>query len=153
MISTSPTPATIASTSSPPLVPSSAPSATTSLALVLATPPSTLNTNSRSSPLVAPSEFSMKKAAAIFTSPKTGKATLRPFSSTLPQEVQSALEALPEIGAGNVSVAGGPGDAAGSNPYRIVFTGAFAGDGLEAGLKAEGGDLQGASPEASIKES
>jgi hypothetical protein len=36
-------------------------------------------------------------------------------------EVRSALEALPAIGAGNVGVSGGPGDATGSTPYAIVF--------------------------------
>jgi hypothetical protein len=39
--------------------------------------------------------------------------------------VQSALEALPSIGSGNVSVSGGPGDQAGDNPYTIVFIGTF----------------------------
>jgi hypothetical protein len=35
----------------------------------------------------------------------------------------TALEALPGIGAGNVTVTGGPGNAAGSGPYEIVFAG------------------------------
>jgi virginiamycin B lyase len=41
--------------------------------------------------------------------------------------VQAALEALPLIGAGNVTVTGGPGSADGSTPYAISFTGALTG--------------------------
>jgi hypothetical protein len=40
--------------------------------------------------------------------------------------VRATLEALPSIGSGNVSVSGGPGDAAGSSPYQVSFTGALA---------------------------
>jgi hypothetical protein len=40
-------------------------------------------------------------------------------------EVRAALEALPAIGAGNVSVNGGPGNAAGSSPYEVHFIGAL----------------------------
>ena len=42
-------------------------------------------------------------------------------------EVQEALEALPEVGAGNVEVTGGPGDASGSKPYMITWVGALSG--------------------------
>jgi hypothetical protein len=45
-----------------------------------------------------------------------------PYNAT-PGEVQSALEALAPIGAGNVQVAGGPG---GSAPYVVDFIGALA---------------------------
>ncbi len=41
--------------------------------------------------------------------------------------VQAALEALPSIGAGNVTVSGGPGSADGSTPYAISLAGALAG--------------------------
>jgi hypothetical protein len=41
--------------------------------------------------------------------------------------VQGDLEALPSIGAGNVTVTGGPGDATGTKPYVLTFTGALAG--------------------------
>jgi hypothetical protein len=44
-----------------------------------------------------------------------------------PAEVQTALEALPEVGAGNVSVTGGPG---GSAPYAITWDGAQSGHSL-----------------------
>ena len=42
-------------------------------------------------------------------------------------EVQTALEALSTIGAGNVSVAGGPGNEDGSAPYVVTFEGALFG--------------------------
>jgi len=45
-----------------------------------------------------------------------------PYSSS-PEEVQSALEGLASIGAGNVAVRGGPGSEDGSTPYRIIFRG------------------------------
>ncbi len=44
-----------------------------------------------------------------------------------PESVEKALEALPEVGAGNVAVVGGPGDTGGSKPYRIAWTGALSG--------------------------
>ena len=40
--------------------------------------------------------------------------------------LESALEALAAIGAGNIEVSGGPGDASGSNPYTITFAGDLA---------------------------
>ncbi|HVY95889.1 MAG TPA: hypothetical protein VHA54_02905 [Solirubrobacterales bacterium] len=42
-------------------------------------------------------------------------------------QVQSALEALPSVGPGNVSVTGGPGDEFGDTPYVLTFVGALAG--------------------------
>jgi hypothetical protein len=54
------------------------------------------------------------------------------FNATDP-EVRNALNALPAIGpaGGAVTVTGGPGDASGSNPYTITFTGALAGIDVE----------------------
>jgi hypothetical protein len=40
--------------------------------------------------------------------------------------VAAALEGLPSIGAGNVTVVGGPGDAGASNPYVVTFAGRLA---------------------------
>jgi sugar lactone lactonase YvrE len=40
--------------------------------------------------------------------------------------VQEKLEELPAIGAGNISVSGGPGDATGSSPYIFDFVGTLA---------------------------
>jgi hypothetical protein len=48
-----------------------------------------------------------------------------PFNATA-AEVRSALQALPSIGTGNVSVSGGPGDLEGTHPYLIAFTGELA---------------------------
>ena len=48
-----------------------------------------------------------------------------PFNATA-SEVQSQLEALPSIGAGNVHVNGGPGDEGGHAPYTVVFVGKLA---------------------------
>jgi hypothetical protein len=45
-----------------------------------------------------------------------------PFGAT-ETELQAALEALPGIGSGNVTVTGGPGDATGTSPYMITFSG------------------------------
>ncbi len=49
-----------------------------------------------------------------------------PFDATA-SEMASALEALPSIGSGGVTVAGGPGDATGSSPYKVRFTGPLGG--------------------------
>lgn len=46
--------------------------------------------------------------------------------------VQNALEALSTIGAGNVAVTGGPGNATGSTPYVVTFQGAQAGKNVAA---------------------
>jgi NHL repeat len=48
-----------------------------------------------------------------------------PFNATS-AEVVAALEALPSIGAGNVSASGGPGNVTGSSPYKITFGGTLA---------------------------
>ena len=40
--------------------------------------------------------------------------------------VQAALRALAPIGAGGVTVSGGPGSASGAFPYAVVFTGPLA---------------------------
>lgn len=41
--------------------------------------------------------------------------------------LQAKLEAVPDIGAGNVEVSGGPGDELGSRPYLVTFVGALSG--------------------------
>jgi hypothetical protein len=48
-----------------------------------------------------------------------------PFDATA-AELQAQLESLAPVGAGNVTVTGGPGDPTGSNPYRVTFVGALA---------------------------
>ncbi len=61
--------------------------------------------------------------------------------------VQSAIEGFPEIGAGNVSVTGGPGDATGSHRYLIEFVGALATKNV-LDMAPNGGGLTGATIEA-----
>lgn len=63
--------------------------------------------------------------------------------------VEAALAALPPIGAGNVSVTGGPGDGAGSRPYAITFVGALAGVNV-AELAADATGLVGGAATASV---
>jgi hypothetical protein len=60
--------------------------------------------------------------------------------------VQAALEALPAIGPGNVSVTGGPG---GSAPYLIAFQGRLANIDVPS-LGAEGSELSGSAATAAI---
>ncbi|HUB35365.1 MAG TPA: hypothetical protein VL972_00940 [Solirubrobacteraceae bacterium] len=59
-----------------------------------------------------------------------GETKLLPYDASA-AELQEALEKVKgehrPIGAGNVLVTGGPGDASGSKPYTIEFTGALAG--------------------------
>ena len=58
-----------------------------------------------------------------FTLGFEGNATAELLPTATAAEVQAALNALPTIsrGGGSVSVSGGPGDASGSSPYRILF--------------------------------
>ncbi len=44
-----------------------------------------------------------------------------PYNATA-VELKSALEVLPGIGSGNLTVSGGPGDATGTTPYAITFS-------------------------------
>lgn len=63
-------------------------------------------------------------------------------------EMQSALGALAAIGAGNVTVSGGPGDAGATHPYTIEFTNALAGT-YRAPLSATNLSLTGGAPSPS----
>lgn len=77
-------------------------------------------------------------------------ATTAPLpNDATPPQVQSALEGLPGIGAGNVRVAGGPGGAGGGSPYLVTFTGALAGVNV-AELSADGSGLSGGSSTALV---
>jgi hypothetical protein len=56
-----------------------------------------------------------------------GKRTYElPFDAT-PAEIDTALETLTTVGAGNVTVSGGPGDEVASTPYLVTFVGALGG--------------------------
>ena len=58
------------------------------------------------------------------------------------EEVQEALEDLSEVGKGNVSVTGGPGDATGSHPYTVTWVGALSGS-YPGGLEVRENQLEG----------
>jgi hypothetical protein len=70
---------------------------------------------------------------------------LLPLGATA-AEVQAALEALPEIGAGDVAVTGGP---ASSSPYLLTFAGALAGVGV-AELESDSSALTGGTVTVSV---
>ncbi len=71
--------------------------------------------------------LSLKAAGGTFSLTFGAKTTTGIACNASAATVKSALEALPTIGAGNVSVLNGPGSASGSTPYTITFTGALAG--------------------------
>ena len=71
-----------------------------------------------------------------------------PFNAPAAQ-VQSALEGLDGIGAGNVTVSGGPGGAGGGSPYLVTFTGALAGVNVLQ-LSADAGELTGGAASATV---
>lgn len=71
-----------------------------------------------------------------------------PFDAS-PATVRGALEALPAIGAGDVSVSGGPGGPGAATPYQVTFTGALA-DTDVAQLIGVGEGLSGGSASATV---
>jgi hypothetical protein len=76
-------------------------------------------------------ELSVRASGGTFQLYYNGEPTTSLAYNASAASVQAALEALPGIGAGDVSVSGGPGDATGSSPYTIAFQGALAGKGIE----------------------
>ena len=71
-------------------------------------------------------EVAVTATAGTFTLTFGGNTTPSlPFDATDAQ-VESALEGLGSVGVGNVAVAGGPGDKAGSSPYEVEFIGTLA---------------------------
>jgi hypothetical protein len=98
----------------------------TGVALSVAAAPGNLPTDERQQLTVRATggEFQL-----TFSSPIPGSTTATTANipaASAAAGVQSALEALPNIGAGSVSVGGGPGDAAGTSPYIITFRGRLA---------------------------
>jgi hypothetical protein len=72
-------------------------------------------------------EVTVAAAEGTFTLAFRGDETAAiPFNAPA-ATVQADLQALPSIGAGNVTVTGGPGDATGTKPYVLTFTGALGG--------------------------
>ncbi len=83
-----------------------------------------------------------------FASPNPGSSTATTGElqyNASATEVQEALEALANLGAGNVSVSGGPGDEKGEHPYLIEFSGKYADANLRT-LTATAVGLAGGSP-------
>jgi hypothetical protein len=106
---------------------SNAPSISTAGATLTSTAaPGNVPTNDRQKLTVAATggEFSL-----TFVSPEPGRITdttkALHFNATA-AEVEASLAELENIGSGNVSVSGGPGDSAGTSPYLIEFTGRYA---------------------------
>ena len=82
--------------------------------------------------------------------PDSSKHTTGPISAAAShEEVQAALEGLSNIGAHNVSVSGGPGDASGSTPYRIEFLGRYSDSDLSP-LRITSASLSGGAAEANV---
>jgi hypothetical protein len=67
------------------------------------------------------------------------------------EAVQQALEDLPGVGAGNVTVAGGPGDSGGSKPYTITWVGALSGQNIGY-VEVQGGALNGSAVLENVQE-
>ncbi len=64
-------------------------------------------------------------------------------------ELEAILAALPGVGAGVIAVTGGPGNATGSTPYTLTFSGgSFSGNDVTMSPKAEG--LTGGSPSSEV---
>lgn len=76
-------------------------------------------------------ELSVRASGGTFQLYYNGEPTTSLAYNASAAGVQAALEALPTIGAGDVSVSGGPGDATGSTPYTIAFQGALADQSIE----------------------
>jgi hypothetical protein len=66
--------------------------------------------------------LTLSAPATASGSAKTLTATSIPYNASA-AELKATLEGLPGVGAGNVGVAGGPGDATGSTPYAVTFSG------------------------------
>ena len=71
--------------------------------------------------------LSVKAVGGTFSLAFSGKTTIPLAYDASAASVQAGLEALSTIGAGNVTVTGGPGSLSGSTPYNITFTGALSG--------------------------
>ena len=95
-----------------------------------------------------------KAGALTLSNPASSSGTVTvhaglPFDAH-PGEVRFALESLPAIGSGNVSVSGGPGDEAGSSPYLIRFSGDLTNVDLPL-LEADSSGLGGGSASATVE--
>lgn len=102
-----------------------------------------------------PSSETLTLSAAATVSESVGlnasmDATTAPLpSSATVAQVQAALEALSNVGTGNVTVSGGPGGAGGSTPYLVTFTGGLAGVDVMR-MSADGSALSGGAASATV---
>ena len=80
-----------------------------------------------------------------------GKATLELAATASAAQVETALNALSTVAAdGSVTVSGGPGDATGSTPYRVVFDGGSLAGADVAQLGSVNAGLSGGTPTSGI---
>jgi hypothetical protein len=94
-----------------------------------------------SAPATADGDESLSASVDATTAPLPHDATAA--------QVQSTLEGLSVIGAGNVSVIGGPGGAGGGAAYLVTFAGALAGVNV-AQMTADGSALSGGAATATV---
>lgn len=93
-------------------------------------------------------------APATSTGAETISASLNATTDPLPfdasaSQLEDALEALSNLGSGNVAVSGGPGDAGASSPYTATFRGALAGVNV-APISADASGLTGGASSAVV---
>ncbi len=103
--------------------------------------------------ITSPTQLTLSAAAASTTTEPINADIQQttspiPFDAT-PTQLQSALENLTIIGAGNATVTGGPGAPGASTPYTITFTGALAGVNI-APLTTDATNLTGAGTTATV---
>ena len=66
--------------------------------------------------------LALRKPVPVGSSASKETTAAIPYDASAPT-VQAALEALPSVAVGDLSVTGGPGDATGSSPYEVHFSG------------------------------
>ena len=84
----------------------------------------------------------LKSPVPLGESAATQTTTPIPFDASH-EEVQAALEALPNVEAGDLTVSGGPGDATGFAPYEVHFSGGPYAGNYVTPIKAGAGGLTG----------
>jgi hypothetical protein len=75
--------------------------------------------------------LTVSATAGTYTLTFAGQTTTPLAPNASAATLQSALEALSSIGAGNIAVTGGPGDGAGTTPYTLTFGGTLADSNVE----------------------
>jgi hypothetical protein len=88
--------------------------------------------------------------SGTFTLTFDGQATASLSFDAAAGTVRTALEALSNIGNGNVVVSGGPGGSGGAAPYVLRFVGSFAGANVNQ-VSADASDLAGGAASATVE--